>query len=441
MNVDAVKYYLKNPVAFVREVLNATPEPQQIEVLEAMTLYKSISVRAGHGVGKTSVAAWTILWFITLHPMARILCTAPTQHQLEDILWPEVKKWLEGSPLKSIMTWTKTHLGMKGYEDLWFAVPRTSNKPDNLQGAHEKHFMIVVDEAPGVAEDVMEAVDGAMTNEGAMILMIGNPTKLSGTFYDSFHKDRGLYNTFAFSCQQSALVSQSYIDRMADKYGEDSDVFRVRVLGEFPKGTPDAFIRLDAVEAAMLREVVAEGPISIGVDPARYGDDNSVIYWRRGYKVFEPISFNGINTSRLSGEVSNLVKEIRGIYPDAGTIAVNIDDTGVGGGVTDQLEDQEYTLDIEVCPQNFGGKGDEDHADQAASMWGNLKTLMPLLGMPERAELISQLTTRKYGLQPDGKIKLERKEAMKKRGLPSPDEGDALALCLWESAAGTIRIL
>ncbi len=441
MSLEAVRFYIDHPADFVRDVIGASPSPQQEMVLEAMAGNRAIVIKSGHGIGKSALMAWTILWFIALHPNARIPCTAPTGHQLDDILWPEVYYWLNRSALKKQFVWTKTRLAKTGHEETWFAVPRSASVPENLQGFHGQHVLFVIDEAPGVEQEIMDVVEGALTNEGARLLMCGNPTKLSGTFYNAFHKDRRLYRSFSFSSAESPLVSADYVQRIADKYGAESDVYRVRVLGEFPKGTPDTFIRLDAVEGAIARTVKPEGPWQIGVDPARYGDDSSVIYYRQGLHVFEPLSFHGINTSRLTGEAARLVREIREIDPEAGTIIVNVDDTGVGGGVTDQLQELEYELDIEVLPQNFGGSGDDDYDDQAAAMWGNLKELLPELDLPDVPELVSQLTTRKYQVRPNGKIKLERKEDMKKRGLQSPDHGDALALCLWESDPGSIRII
>jgi phage terminase large subunit len=441
MDDRGARHYLDNPADFVRDILHADPTSQQIEVLESISGNTAIAARSGHGIGKTALEAWVILWFITLHPFAKIPCTAPTGHQLEDILWPEVNYWLQRSEIKKQLVWTKTRLAVRGHEESWFAVPRSANKPENLQGFHAQHCLFVIDEASGVEQEIMDVVEGALTNAGARLLMCGNPTRLSGTFYNAFHKDRRLYKTFAFSSIDSPLVSAEYVQRIADKYGAESDVYRIRVRGDFPKGSPDTFIRLDAVEGATERMVAGEGPWQIGVDPARYGDDSSVICYRHGYHVYPPESFHGINTTRLAGEVALVVREIRGLDDEAGVILVNVDDTGVGGGVTDQLEEVEDELDIEVMPQSFGGPGDEDHEDQAAAMWGNIKELLPELDLPDDAELVSQLTTRKYQVRPNGKIKLERKEDMKKRGLQSPDHGDALALCLWESDPGSIRIV
>jgi len=226
-------------------------------------------------------------------------------------------------------------------------------------------------------------------------------------------------------------VSDEYCERIATRYGRDSDVYRVRVLGLFPKGEPDTFIRLDEAEGARGRIVPDRGAWFIGVDVARFGDDETVIYFRRGFNVQEPVVRHGIATTWTAGEVVNVVKWIRATgYED--TIEVRVDDTGIGGAVTDMLNEQSVELDIDVIPVNFGAAGDEDHADRAALMWGRLKEFMGEMSLPDDEQLLAQLSTRKYKIQPDGRIKLERKEDMKKRGLPSPDRADALALCFDE---------
>ncbi|MBN2531887.1 MAG: phage terminase large subunit [Spirochaetales bacterium] len=427
--IDDLVFYLDNPAAYVEDIIGAVPTPQQRKVLERLPYDSAIAGKSGHGIGKTALEAWSILWFLPLHPFARVPCTAPTAHQLEDVLWPEIKYWLNGSSIKNHLEWTKTRLAVKGFEETWFAVPRSSNKPENLQGFHGAYVLYVIDEASGVPQEIMEVVEGALTNKGAKLLMMGNPTQVSGTFYDAFHKDRALYKTFTFNSEESSLVSSSYCKRIAKKYGKESDVYRVRVKGIFAKGSPDTLIHLDVLEKAIIRTVDPVGKIFIGVDPARFGDDESVICYRHGYDVKPFSGFHGIDTTRLAGEVSRLVKRIRvGGYDE--TIQVRIDDTGIGAGVTDQLRLQENKLNIRVVPVNFGGSGDNDYTDTASKMWGNIKSLLPYLHLPDDDDLIAQLSTRKYRLMPDGRVKLEKKEDMKKRGLTSPDRADALALCL-----------
>lgn len=431
--IDGLVHYIRNPVDYVRDIIGAVPTEQQAQILTALAGNRAVAAKSGHGVGKTAVMSWAILWFLPLHPFARVPVTAPTGHQLDDTLWPEVRYWLDRSaPLRQIIEWTKTRVAVKGHEETWFSVPRSSNKAENLQGFHGRHVLFGVDEASGVEQEIMEVVEGALTNAGAKLLMTGNPTKLSGTFYDAFHKDRTHYETFTMSSADSSLVSPEYCERIARRYGRESDVYRVRVEGLFPRGEPDTFIRLDEVEAAINRDVAPDGEVYIGVDPARFGDDESVICYRHGWHVYPLRRFAGIDTSRLTGEVVRLVRGIRDGYD--GRVVVRVDDTGIGAGVTDQLRLVASDNRIEVVPVNFGGEANSEYADYGSLMWGQIKDALDNLDLPRDDELIVQLTTRKYTVRPDGKIKLERKEDMKKRGVTSPDRADALALSIAQPA-------
>lgn len=430
-SIRAIQHYLDNPVDYVQEVIGATPTDQQRQVLEALPHDPAIAIKSGHGVGKTALEAWIILWFLPLHPYARIPCTAPTGHQLDDILWPEVNLWLSKSEaLRERLIWTKTRLAVKGYEETWFAVPRSANKPENLQGFHGQHIMFIADEASGVPQDIMEVIEGALTNEGARLLMAGNPTQLAGTFFDAFHKDRRLYHTFTFSSAESANVSNAYPKRVADKFGRHSDVYRVRVEGNFPKGEPDTFIRLDTVEAAVGRKVPEIGTITIGVDPARFGDDESVVVARRGLQVLPIQGFHNIDGGALAAQVVRIVKDLREKYEYTEPIEIRIDETGIGASVVDFLQRVKKKFNLIIIPINFGAAGDKDYKDFGSKMWGTVRDALIEVSLPDDQELTGQLVTRKYKLELDGRIKLERKEDMKKRGVQSPDRGDGLALAI-----------
>lgn len=426
-----MRRWKKSAVAFVQEVIGPDKiEPEQLQILNAITNHTRVAIRSGHGIGKTTAISWAVLWFLCTRKDCRIPCTAPTRAQLSDILWAEISKWIMTSELlKMKLEWTKSRIQVVENPDDWFAVARTANKPENLQGFHAQHLMFVIDEAPGVSESIMNVVEGALTGSDNRIIMVGNPTRISGTFHKAFHQDKAIWKTLHFSSEDSALVSKSFITRM-EKHGRDSDVFKVRVLGEFPSGDPDTLIQLWMVDAAIGREDVPDsGKAFIGVDPARFGNDESVIAWRRGDVLKEIRAFHGIDTQRQAGEVRRLAREIwAGGYE--GSIEVRVDDTGVGGGVTDALQGAEGLI---ICPINFGGKArNEDYCDFGAQMWGHLKQVMLDISLPKDDELLAQLTSRKYGLDKDGKIRMERKEDMKKRGLPSPDRADAVALCFAE---------
>ena len=181
------------------------------------------------------------------------------------------------------------------------------------------------------------------------------------------------------------------------------------------------------------------------MDPARYGNDSSVICIKRGLEILPFVSFHGINTTRLTGEVVRIVKDIRKKQDEKEKgieIEIRVDDTGIGGGVTDQLEEQaenDPTLNIDIIPVNNGSPAtDEDFFNLGAQSWGDMKEALKTISIPDDPELISQLTTRKYKIRPDGRIQLEEKDRMKARGVPSPDRADALALTIIQPSTGGV---
>lgn len=193
---DAILYYIDNPVDFVEDIIGAKPDVNQKAILNSLAKYPMTSVRSGHGIGKSAVEAWAVIWFICTRPYPKIPCTAPTQHQLYDILWAEISKWLRSNPaLQREITWTQERVYMNGAKEEWFAVARTANTPDALQGFHSESMLFIIDEASGVDDEVFEPVLGALSTEGARLLMCGNPTQLTGFFYDSHHKNRTQYHT------------------------------------------------------------------------------------------------------------------------------------------------------------------------------------------------------------------------------------------------------
>ncbi len=426
---ENVKRWRWNVLDFVHKVIGAKPDPQQIKFLMLVATCRSVAVKSGHGTGKTAVLAWLVLWFLFVWPYSRVVATAPTQRQLLDVLWPEIRKWLDRSALKGRLIWYATRITAAGHEETWFATARTSNRPENMQGFHAEHLLVLIDEASGVPQPTMEAIEGVMTTANCKVAMAGNPTRISGMFYDAFHKLRAFYATLTLSSETSTNVDQTYCERLAAKYGNDSNVYRVRALGQFPRGEPDVLINLDMVEAAIVREIEAEGLVAIGCDPARFGDAETAIYWRQGYMVHPPIVRQGIDTSWTTGIIAALVRDIRKETGYSGRIPVMVDATGIGAGVVDQLELQAHALWITVVPVNFGGAGTDEYWDTASAMMGELKESLPLMQLPDDDDTVGQLTTRKYKIMPDGRIKVESKDEMRNRGLASPDRSDALGLC------------
>jgi phage terminase large subunit len=421
--VSTLEGYRTDSAGFVRHYFKAEPDAWQLEALKAVDAGRNVAIRSGHGVGKTSLLSWLAIHAVACYPYTKVPCTAPTQHQLSDLLWAEIAMWLNKSPLKSLLQWTATKLSPMGFEADWFAVARASNRPENLAGFHAKKLRYIVDEGSGVADNIMEVVDGACTTENAQIIMAGNPTRRSGYFYDAFHKARAEWHTVHISSEYSIRVSPEYPRTMAAKWGRDSDIYRVRVLGDFPLAEASGFIPLDLVEAAVqlwYGPTDDSGVCEIGLDVARFGSDETAFCIRQGGRVLPIEAHRGWDTTTTAGRARQLVNE-------HGASAIKVDDGGVGGGVTDMLNEG---CSAEVIPCNFGATGDE-YYDNAATMWhATLRDMMQAgeLALPEDEDLIAQLTTRQYKITSKGKTRLESKQDMKLRGLPSPDRSDALAL-------------
>ena len=454
---ERIPLYQKNPILFAEEVLKFEPDIWQQEALKDLAETPKVAIKSGQGVGKTGMEAVALLWFLTCFPYPRIVATAPTKQQLHDVLWSEVAKWQERSPLlKHILKWTKTYIYMVGHEKRWFATARTATKPENMQGFHEDHMLFIVDEASGVADPIMEAILGTLSGKNNKLLMCGNPTRTSGTFFDAFHADRAIYQCHTVSSADSPRTNKQNIKSLIRKYGKDSNVVLVRVFGEFPKQEDDIFIPISLVENSIMTEFSPRKTpdfIHIACDVARFGDDKTVI----GYKIDEKAKFykkrQGQDTMKTADDIillGEMLVHKYGLRAETDSpIPVKVDDGGVGGGVVDRLKqikqnDPERFWWLEIYPVLFGQRiKHKYYHDSTTYMMAVVKKLLqpfdedtgeqkPVeLILPNDDDLAAQLSGRKYSLTEASKLKVESKEAMKKRGLPSPDEADCvLLLCL-----------
>ena len=452
--IDALEYYYDHPADFLTDLLGMECDTWQAVVAEDVANNSKVAVKSGQGVGKTALEAGLIIWFLTCRPYSKVIATAPTMQQLYDVLWAEIAKWLNDSRVKNLLTWTKTKVYMNGDSERWFATAKTATKPENMQGFHEDHMLIVVDEASGVADPIMEAVLGTLTGDDNKLLLMGNPNRIEGVFYDAFNKDRDKYKTHTVSSRESKRTSKDNIEMLESKYGRDSDVCRVRIDGQFPKGALDSFISLETVELACSpsnklpqSDIDAAKTLHVGVDVARFGDDKTVITPRISTKVLEFRKYSKKDTMETAGNVLICCKEYMRRFPYLKNCIIKVDDSGVGGGVTDRLKEVIKTehLPIKVIPVNNGESATDDYYfNLGGQLWGHVKGLLEVnfsnnmqgkeveVELPNDTEMIKQLSVRKYHMTSKGKIQLESKDDMKKRGLGSPDTADSLALCLYE---------
>ena len=443
--------YRRSPELFAYEVCKFEPDKWQQAVFADIAGYPKVSVRSGQGVGKTGCEAVLCLWFLACFPYSRVVATAPTKQQLNDVLWAEVSKWQSKSPLlKAVLKWTKTKVSVIGYEERWFATARTATKPENMQGFHEENMLFIVDEASGVADPIMEAILGTLSGSNNKLLMCGNPTRTSGTFYDSHNCDRALYRCHKVSSRDSVRTNKENIAAMERKYGKDSNFIRVRVDGEFPKKEDDVFLSIELVEASVYTDFeYPEIPdiIHIGCDVARFGNDKTVV----GYKINEKVDYyckrNGQDTMKTADDIVACYAKLLRKYPKyRGDVYVKIDDGGVGGGVVDRLRqmkrsDPKRFKQLVIIPVKFGMRIKHQYYDDTTTyMMAVVRNLLsphdedgkpkPVdLILPRDDDMIAQLSGRKYFMTDKSKIRVESKEAIKSRGGHSPDEADCILLC------------
>ncbi len=462
---ESIPLWRQEPSVFMKEVLSFKPDDWQNEVACDVRDYPRTAVKSGQGVGKTAIEAGIIFWFLVCHPFSRVVATAPTRTQLHDVLWAELDKWMNNSILlPQLLKWTKTHVCMRGYENRWFAVARTSNKPENMQGFHEENMLIVVDEASGVADSILDAIQGTLTGKNNKLLYMGNPTKITGGFHDAFTINRTLFHCHTVNSEDSPRTNKENIEALKRKYGADSNVVRVRVQGEFPLADDDVFLSSQIVEQATMTEPPKDekiNRITLGVDVARYGKDETVIAQNINNCITLPVVVNGQNLMQTVGNIVKLYRQLICDYSKyKGMIYVNIDDTGLGGGVTDRLTEvksEEHLSRLVITPVNAASrvpdtviddeqgkvKACEKYDNLTTYMWGTIRDLLldNQLSLPNDNDLIAQLSCRKYRLTSRGKLQLETKEEMSQRGIHSPDRGDAVALALFRSDKNITNIM
>ena len=250
-----------DPVRFAHDFLNVRLWRKQDQVLRAVRDYRRVAVKAGNGLGKGFTAAVAVLWFIYSHKPATVLTTAPTARQVRHVLWREIRRLHRASPysIGGRMLHARFEL-----DDDRFALGLSTDEVDQFQGFHSPNMLIVVDEAEGVSEEIYEAIDAVMTAGASKLLLIGNPTSVTGTFRRSFHEDRRLYHNITISALESPNVRQQRVvvpgltthewvaERLA-LWGEDSSMYHARVLGDFSDRAEDTLISLARIEEAITR--------------------------------------------------------------------------------------------------------------------------------------------------------------------------------------------
>ena len=439
------------PALFAVEALGLPPEwdpikkegvlPWHWEASNKLVRRGRLSIRSGHGVGKSAFMSWTILWAHTCFFPVKGGCTAPTATQMSDVLWAELSKWhrvlcTKMPALGEKLEWKSDTFEMREAPNESFSVARTARpeKPDALQGlhAHKGVVLVLVDEAPGVDDKIFEAARGALADENSFVLLAGNPTRLEGLFFDTHHSLKPLWETLHVNGEEVPLQSQQFRDDIAHQYGRDSNVYRVRVLGEFPIEEADSVIPMHLCEAAAAREVKPFGHRVWGVDVARFGSDRTVLVKRCVNATLEAHqAWNGMDTMQTSGKV---FAEWNKTLPEDRPNTIFVDVIGIGAGVADRL----LELGLPVATVNVAESAsvEETYNRSRDELWFRARKWLEKKDckMFRDETLMAELSMPKYSFTSTGKIKVESKDELKKRYPRSPDVADAFCLTFGDSA-------
>ncbi len=431
------------PVWFVQNRLGETPWDKQKEILTALRDHRLVAVRSCNASGKTYAAALAAVWWLMTHEEAIVITTAPSDRQVKETLWREIKTIHKNNRqlIGGKITATRLELSNKR-----FAYGFSTNSAERFQGFHNENILIIVDEASGVREFIFDAIIGSMTSRNAKMLMLGNPTSLAGTFYDAFHKNRKHWKTIHISAYDTpnirddlepdepgytpGLATRVWADDVLAQNGDTSSAYQIRVLGQFPDAADDTLIPLKLIEEAIHRSFDYghdEEPV-MGLDVARFGNDQTVAIVRKGPAVLELVAHRRADLMHTVGRAIEIAQS-------HGVKSMYVDDIGMGGGVVDRINELRRNGEIrnlEAVGINGANraKNPERYPNLRTEMFAGLKKRFTdaEISIPNDAELISQLASITYRYASTNKIQIESKQQIRDAGRQSPDKADALAL-------------
>ena len=406
------------------------------------------AVASGHGIGKSALTAWLTLFIMSTRENSKGVVTANTSDQLRTKTWGELAKWKK---LCITGHWFEYNNG-KGNMNIyhlsncegWRVDAQTCREEnsESFAGLHNAASTpwYLFDEASAVPDKIWEVAEGGKTDGEPIHFVFGNPTKNSGKFFECFHKNKHRWRTMQVDSRNAKMTNKKQIAKWCDDWGEDSDFFRVRVLGRFPKAGDMQFIPGDVVRDAMKRSAIflEDDALIAGVDVARGGEDSNIVQFRRGFDAKSDLAY------RIPGEKSRdsmqLISKLTDIFERHKPDAIFVDETGLGGPIADRLVQMGYN----AIGVHFGGKAADEkrYINRAAEMWARMRTwLMNGGAIKDNPEIESDLTNREYGHDPKDRLKLESKDDMKKRGLGSPDWADALGLTFAQPVQPIKRVI
>ncbi len=474
------QHWLADPVAFSVDALGVEPwddgtDDSQAAVLRTCAKNKLVATRSGHKTGKSKSASILALWAYVLFDLSRVILTAPTFRQVREVLWREISALyrsarmpLGGKLFDSPMAGLRHPAGNE-------VLGLSTDDPDRFSGISGPNVFYLADEAPGVAESIFDAIHGNRAG-GAWLWMFGNPTQLSGTFFEAFHGLSDQYKTHHISSEAVAqmnaiaripgLATMDWVHerRRAWRPCDTHPMYAVRVLGNFPPSGLNAVVTLIAWEAARKRwdalgfgtseddilrahrELARAGvPLTVGFDVARFGDDSCVLAPRRGPVIFPLVSAGSMDSKQAAAWCRGHVRRWAIDWRIFGKPTVNVDAIGVGAGVYDELavvpdKPAELHLHAVAIQSSETADDSDEYHNLKAQMWFGTSTWLRTEGaVAPDDELRVDLLAPQYKFDSRGRLQVESKDDVKARLGRSPDRGDAVVLSTYSGGSYALQ--
>jgi phage terminase large subunit len=444
-----------DPVGLALTVFGVHLWTRQSEFLRLVAANPRVACRSGHKCGKTLAIAILAWWFVLTRPEGRVLITAPTDRQVRRLAWREIRRLCRLAKARGYDLPTPALAPDTGiqFDDGREVIGFSTDTPENMAGFSGAEVLVLVDEASGVSKEIFEAIQGNLAG-GAIMVLISNPTQSSGQFFDAFHSERDAWALMHMSSEEVArenigparvrgLAAQEWIDDRRKSWGVDDPRYQVRVAGNFPIGASNTVVSLGLLESAFNRWGTADpgATLNVGVDVARFGDDDSVVRPVRGLVALPARSAHGYDSTQVAALVKQTIRDHR--EPN-GRVSVRIDASGgYGSGVADLLRTWNEAEELGVFVQIIEVSAAERSSDPTKydrrrdELWFGIREWLESGGTIDRdaepEEFEEDLLTPRYSFaRASGAIKVESKDEIKKRTGRSPDHGDAFALAVLE---------
>lgn len=422
-----VKTYGHDPVGFARDICGFKKlDKWQIWYLnECMTFGnggKKIAISSCHSSGKTLFSSVMALHRLVCYPESQIKITSATYNQLRQAFGGTLIKVIDNSLIKDWFDIQAESITIKGLKGSWIQLQAWSvQRPESFAGNHSYSPCLIADEASAIDPVIFESFSGSMMHPNSLMVLLGNPLHRRGELYEAFHSKKDFFHTAYVSAHDSSFIDPKWIQEMKDVYGEDSDVYRVRVLGEFPKKDIDSFIPESLIRSAVNRDVIPQlkEPIIGGLDIGQYRDA-SVLTIRQGNRVFPTIY------KWRTREPMDVAENVNKLIIEHNIQVVCVDENGIGAGVGSRLRqlgnDKIYPVKLSNLPNT-----EKIYYNGRAKLWGMARDWLKYGSIPDNKDLIDEGSSLLYTYDALGRYQLERKQDALKRGIPSPDDFDSFA--------------